>query len=190
MHFKILFAVTLAVVTSCNDVFWLENELKVNGDDPNDKWLRENKQSKTKQNDNKLLSKHSKLICYHHSDQKWFFCSFVLIWSLHLVTSTVDLNTLSTRKNKQQNKRLLGQLSESDAHFMFGRNRYEALIKSKASAAHRDTSLNDQMIQLKLMVNEYICTNLSKTLIGKHEVKWILWWQRFKLKYRTQCWLQ
>ena len=50
---------------------------------------------------------------------------------------------VSTRKKKQQNKRFLSQLSESNAEFMVVQSKHEAQAKSRTDAADRDTSLKN-----------------------------------------------
>ena len=76
-----------------------------------------------------------------------------------MVNSTVDFVMVSTRKKKQQNRRLLSQLIESDADFMVGQSSHEAQTKNRANLAHRDFSLNDTNDPLKLVVHKWICTH-------------------------------
>ena len=60
-----------------------------------------------------------------------------------MVKSSVDFNMLSSRKKKQQNKRLLKHLSESDTIFVIGQSNHEAQIEGRANVAAKNTSLNN-----------------------------------------------
>ena len=83
---------------------------------------------------------HSKLI---FSSILWLiftFGWFVLIYPKLLVNSTVDIKMVSTRKRKQQNKKLFGQLSERDTDFMIGKNNQDEQIESRDNIIYRGTS--------------------------------------------------
>ena len=58
-----------------------------------------------------------------------------------LVNSTVDFIMVSTRKRKQQKKRLLSQLSESDANLMIGQSSREDQTEKRSDRANRVTFL-------------------------------------------------
>ena len=74
------------------------------------------------------------------------FCSFfsflALTCSIILVKSVVNFSMVPTRKRQQQ-KRLLGQLSESDTDFLFGQNSHENQPGDKANALDQNGTLNN-----------------------------------------------
>ena len=49
---------------------------------------------------------------------------------------------VSTRKKKEQNKKLLGHLSESDADFLIAQSNHEAQTGSRANSVDTNTTLN------------------------------------------------
>ena len=48
---------------------------------------------------------------------------------------------VSKRKKKQQNEKLLSQLSESDTYFMIGQNNHEAQTEDRSNAVDGDIPL-------------------------------------------------
>ena len=58
-----------------------------------------------------------------------------------LVNSTVDSNMVSTRKKKELKKKLLRQLSESDADFMIGQRDHKTQTESRDYTADRNISV-------------------------------------------------
>ena len=53
---------------------------------------------------------------------------------------------VSTRKKRQQNKRLLNQLSESDTDFVLGQHDDEAQVESRVSTVDENITLNNENI--------------------------------------------
>ena len=117
---------------------------------PQDRQLTKGKMdhSKTRENDNKLLPKPSKLICYSYSDHHYFLSFFSLTCSILLVISVVDFNMVSTQK-KTTDKKLLSQLSESDTDFMTEDNSHETQPGNEAKRVDENTTLNNANISIK-----------------------------------------
>ena len=55
---------------------------------------------------------------------------------------------VSTRKKKQQNKKLFSQLSKSDADFMIGQSNHETQASNKNNMADKGTSSNNMTGQI------------------------------------------
>ena len=68
------------------------------------------------------------------------FCSSVNIWLKPLVLSFVDANMVSTRRKKPKKKKLLSQLTESDADLMTGQNNHEVQVEGGANRADRNNT--------------------------------------------------
>ena len=99
---------------------------------------------------------------------------FALTWLILLVNSTDDFNMASTRKKKQQNKKLPSQLSESDADFIIGQSRHEAQTENRSNRADGDTSFLKNANSLNQVSSAQVkMTHLRKSLLIISEVKWI-----------------
>ena len=136
-------AVTVAVLTSCNDIFWLEAKLKVDGKDTTGSWHRKAK----------IIEKRrrKKFSCFRNIHM-WFAIILkinilLLFFCNNLVITTGYFNCWFQfgfyPKKKQKNKRLLSQLGDSDADITIGQNNQEAQAKSRANAADRNPFLKN-----------------------------------------------
>ena len=123
-----------------------------------------------------IQKEYTKVIsCFQKSQNRFFvnislnicFRSFVLIWLIALVNSTVESNMFSTRKKKQQNKRLLIQLMETGADFMIGQSNHEIQTESKTNVADRHTSLNDTNDPTQVNSPQVDMRTLEKNIVTK-----------------------
>ena len=64
----------------------------------------------------------------------------MLIYPISLVNSIADKKMVSTRKKKQQNKRLFGQMSGRDTDFMIGQSTQDQQTENRDDRTCRGTS--------------------------------------------------
>ena len=78
---------------------------------------------------------------------------------------------VSTREKKQQNLRLLSQLSESNAGFMVGQCNHEAQFESRANTVDRNTSLNDTNDPTQVNSPLVVMHTLEKNIFSKVRIE-------------------
>ena len=81
--------------------------------------------------------------------------------------SAVEFNMSSTRKTKQQNRRLLRKLGETDADFMIGLSNHETQTGSTTNVADRDTALIDTNDPTQLNSPQVDMHTLEKNIVSK-----------------------
>ena len=93
-------------------------------------------------NGSKSLSNPTKLILYQFLIT-FVDTYFVLKCSVLLFNSFVAVKMLSTRKTRQQIKRLLSQLNDSDTDFMIAQNNHETQFENRTNTADWNITLNN-----------------------------------------------
>ena len=84
-----------------------------------------------------------------------------------MVNSTADFNRVSTRKKKQENKRVLSQLSESDAEFLIRQTNREAQTENRSNVADGDISLNNANSLTQISGSQVDLYTLYKNIANK-----------------------
>ena len=84
-----------------------------------------------------------------------------------MVNSTVNSNMDSTRKKKQQIRKLHSQLSESDADSMIGQSNHGTQTENRADAVDGDTSLNTTNNPTQGNGSQVYMHTLEKNIVSK-----------------------
>ena len=72
-----------------------------------------------------------------------------------------------TRNKKQQSKKLLSQLNESDPDFMIGQSNHEFQTESRANAADGNISSNDTNNPTQVSFSQVDTHTIEKTIVNK-----------------------
>ena len=134
--------------------------------------------------------KHSKMIFFSILWLIFTFCWFALIYPISFVNSIVDVKMVSTRKKKQQNKKLFSQLSERDTVFIMGQSNQEEQTERRDSMICRSTSSCNTSNPTQVNYPQVDVHTLEESIVKKYEVKWIIWWHESRLESKTRYWLQ
>ena len=74
---------------------------------------------------------------------------------------------VAARKKRQQNKRLLSQLSESDTDFMIGRNNHETHTESGTNTVEKNMTSNNANDPTQANSSQVDVHTLEKNIVGK-----------------------
>ena len=74
---------------------------------------------------------------------------------------------VSTQKKKQQNKKLLSQLSEPDANFVIGQSNHEIQTKSRVNVADREAPLKNTNDTTQINGPQVDIHTLEKNIVSK-----------------------
>ena len=69
---------------------------------------------------------------------------------------------ISTRRNKEQNKNILSQLTESDTDFMIGQINHETQPGDRINTADKNTTLNKANISIQVNGSQMDIHTLEK----------------------------
>ena len=135
--------------------------------------------------------KHFNLIHFSILWLKLNYCWFVLIYPILLVDSVVNVEILSTRNKKHQNKKLFNQLSEKSTDYSIGQSNqkeqteitYNMICRGNPSDnASNPTQINYPQVNVQTL-EEII-------LIVKCELTWTMCWHQSKLESKKRYLLQ
>ena len=160
--------VIAAVVTSWNDVLRLEATLRVDGGDVTDNWPRRANSSLLFERATIGRFKTLKTDLLATFESTLFSVCCVFFFSLLLIKSFIGSNKVSAQKKRQQNKRLLRQLSEPDTDFSIGQNNHENQLEDETNTEKKETPFYiTQTTLVKLMAKKCTCTHSSKIFADK-----------------------
>ena len=91
----------------------------------------------------------------------------MFIWITPLVNSTVDFQVVFTRNRKEQNKKLFGQLRESDAKHLIGKSNHEAHAGSRANIVDKDKSLKYTKDSYEVKISKVEKHTVDKNIVSK-----------------------
>ena len=81
---------------------------------------------------------------------------------------------VSTKKNKQQNKRRCSQLTEGGTHFVIGQSNHEVRNGNIDSVVRRGPSSDNPSNLTQINYPQVVCMHLRKTSFAKYEMKRII----------------
>ena len=84
-----------------------------------------------------------------------------------LVNLTVDFEMVSTKKKKQQNKRLVSQLGEEDTDFMIGQSNHDVQTESRNSMTYRCTSSDNTSSPTQINYPQVDMHKLEENIVSK-----------------------
>ena len=84
-----------------------------------------------------------------------------------MVKSLVKFNMISTRKERLQNKRLISQLGESDAHFMIRQSNHETQAESRTNMADGGISSNNMNGLIEVNSSQVDMYTLEENIVIK-----------------------
>ena len=111
--------------------------------------------------------KHFRLILFSIFWLIFIFCWLVSLYPISLVSSDVDVKMFSPRNKKQQSKRLLSQLSESDTGFMIGQNNQSADTEGRGDLASGGSTLNNINDTTQTKYPQVDVHTLEKNIVSK-----------------------